>query len=239
MKLEAYVMDGHNLNIHPAPLHREWMNNTHQRHAYRCLPLNIANAFGWEILCTDGFTAEWNGGTQLVDLKVNSDFFPISASHFGHGILTFYVPCLFRTDFGVNLMAQGPTNYPKDGIAPLSGVIETDWAPYTFTMNWIFTRPGRIRFEKDEPFCHVFPVNCTQLENIRPKLCPLSTNPELKSEFDTWSASRNKFNEDLKEPGTEAREKGWQKGYYKGQVPSGDKVECEHRTKLRLKEFIK
>jgi hypothetical protein len=41
-------------------------------------------------------------------------------------------------------------NSPKDGIAPLTGVIETDWLPYPFTMNWQMTRPGSVRFDKDE-----------------------------------------------------------------------------------------
>ena len=39
-------------------------------------------------------------------------------------------------------MVQGPINRPKDGIAALPGIIETDWSPYSFTMNWMFTRPG-------------------------------------------------------------------------------------------------
>jgi hypothetical protein len=49
MKLVAYVIDGHPFEIRPAPLERDWMEKTDQRFAYRCLPLNIANAFGWEI----------------------------------------------------------------------------------------------------------------------------------------------------------------------------------------------
>jgi Family of unknown function (DUF6065) len=31
-------------------MERAWMDATDQRFAYRCLPLNIANAHGWEIL---------------------------------------------------------------------------------------------------------------------------------------------------------------------------------------------
>ena len=56
MKLTAYVVDGHSIDIRPAPLERDWMDNTEQRYAYRCLPLSIANAHGWEILCAAGFT---------------------------------------------------------------------------------------------------------------------------------------------------------------------------------------
>ena len=44
MKLTAYVIDGHTLDIRPAPIERAWMDNTAQRYAYRCLPLSIANA---------------------------------------------------------------------------------------------------------------------------------------------------------------------------------------------------
>ena len=46
MKLIAHVIDGHDVDIRPAPVERDWMDATNQRFAYRCLPLNIANAYG-------------------------------------------------------------------------------------------------------------------------------------------------------------------------------------------------
>lgn len=46
MKFIAHVLDGHTLDIRPAPHERAWMDATHQRYAYRCLPLAIANAHG-------------------------------------------------------------------------------------------------------------------------------------------------------------------------------------------------
>jgi hypothetical protein len=68
-------------------------------------------------------------------------------------------------------MVQGPINRPKDGIAALSGIIETDWSPYSFTMNWIITRPDTpVRFEKGEPYCHIFPVSCGALRGSSPNL---------------------------------------------------------------------
>ena len=56
MKLTAYVLDGHSIDLRPAPADRPWMDATHERYAYRCLPLTIANAHGWEILCAEGLT---------------------------------------------------------------------------------------------------------------------------------------------------------------------------------------
>jgi Family of unknown function (DUF6065) len=141
VQLIAYAIDGHHIEIRPAPIDRDWMDRTDQRFAYRCLPLNIANAYGWEILCSSGFVAVWNGedGLPAVSIVPDSDAPPPAVSHFGHGVLTFHVPCLFRTEPGFDLMVQGPINRPKDAIAALSGAIETDWSPYSFTMNWIFT----------------------------------------------------------------------------------------------------
>ena len=234
MKLIAYVAEGHRVSIRPAPLERAWMGATDQRFAYRCLPLNIANAHGWEILCPSGFVAAWNGGRgkDAIEVFPDAGTDAPAVSHFAHGVLTFHVPCLFRTEEAFDLMVQGPVNRPKDGIAPLSGVIETDWAPYSFTMNWLFTRPGAtVRFEKDEPYCHIFPVRRGQLEAFAPEVRPLSENAELQRQHDDWIAGRGEFIRELQQENSPARDEGWQRSYYRG---TGTHVP---NTRLRLKEF--
>jgi hypothetical protein len=243
MKLTAYVIDGHTVEIRPAPVERNWMDNTDQRYAYRCLPLSIANAHGWEILCNAGFTAVWDGGQAKESVRITPDpgTYAPALSHFGAGVLTFHVSCLFCTDQGYDLMVQGPINAPKDAIAALTGIIETDWSPFSFTMNWLFTRPGiPVRFEKNEPFCHLMPVRRGELEAVEPALRVLSENPELQREHEIWTAKRSKFNADLHEPGSEAQIEKWQKLYHRGQriggAPSGID---DHRTRLKLKPFTR
>jgi hypothetical protein len=241
MQLIAHLIDGHQIDIQPAPVERGWMEATDHRYAYRCLPLNIANAHGWEILCPAGFTALWDGGKGLDAISVHPDAGATAPaiSHFGSGVLTFHVPCLFRTAPGYDLMVQGPVNRPKDAIAPLSGIVETDWAPFSFTMNWMFTRPQAvIRFEKGEPYCHIFPLRRGEVESVEPKLMLLSENPELKQQHAAWSASRNRFNQDLKQEGSEAQTEKWQKLYYRGLDPAGQRAGAEdHRTRVKLKPF--
>ncbi len=84
MKLTAYVTDGHTIDIRPAPAERPWMDETENRHAYRYLPLTMANAHGWEILCTDGFSAIWTGSRSLDAVTVTPDVgaAPVALSHF-------------------------------------------------------------------------------------------------------------------------------------------------------------
>ena len=234
MKLIAYVADGRRIDLRPAPPERAWMSATDQRFAYRCLPLNIANAHGWEILCPSGFVALWNGGNgkDAIEIIADTGTTAPALSHFAHGVLTFHVPCLFQTEQGFNLIAQGPINRPKDGIAPLTGIIETDWAPYGFTMNWVFTRPGAaVRFEKDEPYCHIFPVPRGQLESFAPQVRPISDDPGLQREHEAWTSARVQFNSDLERENSPARDERWQRSYFRG---SGENAPD---TRLRLKDF--
>ncbi len=146
---------------------------------------------------------------------------------------------MFSTSF--DLMVSGPINRPKDAIAPLTGLIETDWAPYSFTMNWQFTRPRTaVRFEKGEPFCHIMPVRRGEIESVEPELCSLSDNPELKRQHDTWTANRNRFNVDLRQPGSEAQAEKWQKLYHRGVMPDGEAAgTADHRTRLKVRPFKK
>jgi len=243
MELTAYVIGDVDPEIRPAPVQREWMESSHERFAYRCLPLNIANAHGWEILCPAGFKASWNGKPKGDDVSVypQSGTEPPALGHFGHGILTFHISCVFRTSPGYDLLVQGPINRPKDAIAPLTGIIETDWAPYTFTMNWMFTRPGTVvAFEKGEPFCHLFPVKRGELEDYKPKIARISADPELERQMQAWDRSRALFLIDLKKSGSVAQEEKWQRLYYQGLDADGNEVKtADHRTRLRLKGFKK
>lgn len=241
LKLTAYLIDGREVTLRPAPLERDWMDTTPQRFAYRCLPLNVANAYGWEILCPTGFKATWNGEQAIdaITIETEDGARAPARSHFGAGVLTFYVSCLFRTEPGYDLMVQGPVNRPKDAIAPLQGIVETDWAPYTFTMNWKFTQPEiEIEFEAGEPFCHIFPLRRGEIESFQPEFVPLSSDPDLQGEYREWSVSRRTFNRDLKESGSEAQAQGWQKHYYRARDPDGRPVgPANHRTRLRLPGF--
>jgi Family of unknown function (DUF6065) len=235
MKLIAHVIDGHHVDIRPTPVERDWMDATSQRFAYRSLPLNITNAYGWEVLCNAGFVAMWWGGEGRFDRD------RAGSRHHHSGDQPFrprhpHLPSAMPVQHRARRRADGewPINRPKDGLAALSGVIETDWSPHSFTMNWMFTRPGTpVRFEKGEPYCHIFPVRCGEIEDIEPELEVLSAR-----QHDTWTASRERFNVDLKQPGSVAQSDKWQKLYYRGLSPDGAPAAAEtHRTRLRLQPF--
>jgi hypothetical protein len=242
MDLICYLHSGWAPLIRPAPATRAWMDATPESFAYRCLPLNIANAHGWEVLCPCGFEAIWNGEaeTDAITIRPDSGASPerVPVSLFGQGVITFHIEGIFRTPPGWNLWVGGSPNRAKDGIAPLSGVVETDWSPFTFTMNWRFTRPGQpVRFEALEPICFLFPIERAAIENFAPKFEALESDPATMERFQAWSRARDEFHERMKTNPPRTPAERWQKHYYLGVDASGQSLAKDHRTKLRLRRF--
>jgi hypothetical protein len=242
MDLICYLNAGWDPLIRPAEATREWMDNTQFSFAYRCLPLNIANTHGWEILSPVACDAIWNGGPGMEDLQVRvppgTDPKLAPVSNFGEGVLTFHINGLFRTPPGWNLWVGGSPNSPKDGIYPLTGVIETDWAPYTFTMNWRLTRRNHaVHFDAGEPICFIFPVQRALLEQIKPRFLPVEAEPQLAAHFAAWNQSRDTFLETLRRERPVKPVDQWQKRYYRGVDMTDQAVVPDHRAKLRLAPF--
>lgn len=251
LPLIAYrVGSGPPLRLVPAPRSRSWMEATRGQFAQRCLPLLIANQAGWLILNSYPVQATWMGGEDVASLRVEtppagmgvSPYEPapgmaIAISHFGHGILTWQLPYLFRTPPGYNLLVRGPANWPKEGAWPLEGMVEADWSMATFTMNWQLTRPGvPVTFAAGEPICMLVPQRRGELEGFQPEIRDCGDDPEIDQGYRAWAQSREQFLAGLKEPKSEAVRAGWQRHYFHGASPSGASAP-EHQVKLKLREF--
>ena len=241
IKLICYALDDFAPKIVPAEPQRQWMDEFPGRHAYRCLPMTIANSHGWEILCPAPIEIVWNGGPRKEDLVIrmlkpmpdDRSVDRICRSHFSQGIMTFQVGYLFRTDPEWNLLATGPFNASKENASPLTGIMETDWLPYPFTMNWQATRPGRIVFEEDEPFCFIFPVKKQALVNCKPEIRKLADDAELSRQYGMFKDARGAFTQRLEDGDAETIKRAWQKYYFRGAHPDGTKAQ-QHVQKLRL-----
>lgn len=187
--------------IIPAKPSREWMNAEETKFAYQCLPLVSANNLGWWVLNSQDIKVKWNGGAQKKDIRIidntKTKNYNLVASHFGSGILTFNIPILFETPPGWGLMVGGPSNMFIDGLFPLEGIVETNWSPFTFTMNYKITRPNhKIIIPFKWPICRLVPIPLNLNEKSNFLIKPLSQNVSLNSKYQEWFKARK---EHLKE----------------------------------------
>jgi len=224
----------------PAPAERGWMDTGTRGWANRCLPLRIANQSGWVILNMADFKVVWNGSQALDGIKIlTSEATPpvFVYSMFGYGIVTFQIPYLFRTPPGFNLMARGPANLGKDGASPLEGITETDWLPYTFTMNWQITRPRTpVRFARGEPICMITPIRRGDVEELEPEVRDLESEPDLLRSYHAWHESRKAIRDATRDRDTRESHNPTQGHYIRGEGHLGERSR-EHQTKLFVKPF--
>lgn len=235
MKITAYNISSPCKIIVPNKK-RKWMDDSHNAFAYRCLPLTVANGFGWNVLCPFDFSVIWLGGKERSDIVITASENDKNShrvdSHFGSAVVTFSLGFLIQTEPNHNLYVKGPANLPKRGITALEGVVETDWLPFTFTMNWKLTEPNYpVFFEKDEPICTFFPFQRNYIEQFDPKIDDIRNNSELHEHYTQWSQSRIKYNSTLRTNGNKG-----ERDYLHGQYKDGTKFE-EHQNIIKAKDF--
>ena len=174
-------------------LKRSWMDDSYQKFAYKCVPLNIANQYGWMVMNPEEFTVSWDGRQVTEAILVEGDGASYVSSHFGEGVVTINVDFLIQTPVGYSLYISGLANEIYDGIQPLDAIVETDWLPFTFTYNFKFTRPCKIKFSKDEPLFSFFPIKRGDGESLTIGSAWIEDNPELYGEYAKYAESRTNY----------------------------------------------
>jgi hypothetical protein len=94
-----------------------------------------------------------------------------------------------------------------------------------------------VRFEAGEPICFFFPVQRGYLEAVTPRFVSMEDAPEVLDQFKAWSASRDAFHAQMAQAVPQSGADKWQKDYYRGVDPAGQRGSSSHQTKLRLAEF--
>jgi hypothetical protein len=204
----------------------------------------IANQSGWELRNRCAFTATWFGQEAEVDVRIAPDkrgteqFMPLS--HFGNGIMTWHLPMVFRTPPGYNLLVRGPANYPKHGISPLEGIVETDWASASFSMSWKFTcKHQPVRFEVDEPICMIVPQRRAELEEFAPELRRIDSDEDLQRKHELFLRSRDAAKQIEQLTRVAAGERvEWQGDYTRGRHTDGEAGTPDHQTRRHLRPFV-
>jgi Family of unknown function (DUF6065) len=100
-------------------------------------------------------------------------------------------------------------------------------------MNWQITKPGTVIFEKEEPFCFIFPIRKQAVLDCQPEIHDLAEDPELARQHEAFAVSRNDFMKRLYSNDAEAVRNPWLKYYFRGCHPDGAVVD-NHINKLRL-----
>jgi hypothetical protein len=207
--------DSRLFEVAPLDIKRTWMGNMQDKFGYRCVPLRIANTYGWSVLSPYDFSASWYGGEDMHDVEITSNDPNFSEkgilTHFGHATFTLQLDFLITTPKGYSLYIRGVPNKPYGIIKPLDAIVETDWLPWPFTYNFLFTEPGTVEFKKNEPLFIFFPIERGSIENFNLKSSFIGDNKELSEDYEEYAKSRS----------SATAKRKWHKEYYlEGKLPN-------------------
>ena len=171
------------------------MDAVPNRFIYRCIPLLAANSMGWELLNPVESRIIWDGGDSTENLTtITRRPGPFTAqSHFGSGIVTWYVPFLFRTSPDLGLYVTGPANQGHNNAVPLDAFVRTDWLPFPFTMNWRMQARGTpVTFKAGEAIARIMPFPIALIDETTLEISDLSSDPGFQAEVEQFGQARTK-----------------------------------------------
>lgn len=151
---------------------RDWFDP----HFYRCLPLTIANQYGFVLKSQFDFNVLWSGGNDPGSVKFffNEEQeeidkkYPLIDSHFGFGTFTVTPPFSLRTPPGINLMTINTPNHILPNITVMTGVVETDNLRRNFTFNFKIEQPNIMTcIPKGTPLASIIPIPRYFVENFK------------------------------------------------------------------------
>ena len=224
--------------IVPLKRKRSWMDRTDRSYAYECMPLNIANEYGWAVLSPTKFSATWDG-TESVDcikIEYHDKEYKFAHSHFGHGVLTISVDFVLQTPPTVSTYIRGIPNDPILGLQPLDAIVETDWLPFTFTYNYKFIKPCTVTFEANEPLFTFFPIQRGEIESYSLDNRFIEENKELFKEYQKYADSRSYYLDNMDNPEVV---KSTQRYYSNAKKPDGGMYNVLHHLKKVMLKFPK
>lgn len=204
--------------IRQSRINRDWMDGTYKKHAYQCLPMTVANVYGWELILPHDVVAQWDGENTVPKILEGESYGGRQLAYGGIvGMVSFSTGWIFGTEPGYETFISGSPNYLRDDAQALSAIIPSSWWPDEFQMNWKINKVGEpVTFEAGMPFMFFSIFESTVLENVEFTVDNLWDNQELMN-------SRAKYG-DLKMKNNEENPWTWTKGIRTGLDADGNKI---------------
>ena len=154
-------------NIEQLQARREWMDDTPEKHAYMCFPLNLTNRLGWGVSFPEEIRFVWDGITDTTPDHITI----LSGEKYvytgrGNATISFNTGLIFKTDEQTTMLTMPVPNLFIRGAQCYTTLISTSFYFHTLPIAWRLTEPNiEIVIPANTPIATVLPLSLTQLEN--------------------------------------------------------------------------
>lgn len=166
-KIDVYKTSEDAASVFQLPVKRDWMELTHQRHAYSCFPVTLTNSLGIGLSFPEDIVFIWDGQSDArpEHVKILSGH-KYAYVERANATISFKSGLIFRTEEGVSLLGMPTPNMFIDGAQPFTTAISTSWFSGEFPIAWRITKPGTaITIPAGYPVITLIPISLKQINN--------------------------------------------------------------------------
>jgi hypothetical protein len=166
--LDFYKEKGSLVNIYPLNMKREWMDNTAEKHAYRCFPVSSANLVGWTFSFPEDITFIWDGVSDTF-----SDHIKIIKGHKfinlnrANATISFETNLYLKTDNDISIMIMPVPNQFIEGTNCFTTIINPSILKAPIPAAWKITLANKeITIPANTPIASIIPISLKDLQNV-------------------------------------------------------------------------
>ena len=172
IRFEVYKNIENAADIFPLTARRDWMDETAEKHAYRCFPVTLTNQLGWGISFPEDITFMWDGVTSTYpdNVKILQGQKYCSTVR-GNASIQFHTGLTFQTDKNYSLLSMPVPNKFIDGVSPYTTIISSSFFEGELPIVWRITKPFvPITIKAGEPIISVMPISLSEIQNTNLKI---------------------------------------------------------------------
>jgi hypothetical protein len=195
MKVFVDKKIGHPVKIEQSKMQRDWMDETHKGHAYRCFPISQANTVGWSVSFLHDIEFVWDGvcDTLASHVTILKDDGKVCHTERANATISFDTGLFFKTDQNISIISIPPANYFIDGAMAFTSVISTSFFQDSYPISWKITRPNvPIKILAGTPIATLIPLSigslCEIELEINNKIFTLESIKEINKKDKAWKS---------------------------------------------------
>lgn len=220
-KIDVFCQSN-SVNIKQTRIKRDWMENTWEKHAYKCFPVSLANTIGYELSLPIDVSFIWDGvndaSAEHIKVLSGEEFIYNSRANATISIKTGIV---IKTDNNISFLHMPVPNLFNENYQTFTSLISTSFFDQEFPSAIRILKANEvITIKADEPFATLLPISLTELSKT-----------ELNLKNFNMSEQWYKDNEERGKVAYELNQKGEWTNWYRNATDHNNMPIGEHEIK--------
>jgi hypothetical protein len=163
---------------------RDWMDDSVDKQAYKCLPVTLANSLGWSFSLPEDISFILHSSTGIVEILNGSKY---SFTDRTNGTISFTSGLTIQTDAPTSLLIMPVPNQFIDGVVPFTSIINTSVLKAPLPSAWKITRyDQKITIKSGTPIAAIIPISLTGLQDTMFEVMEQTLNDEYYKNVDEY-----------------------------------------------------